>query len=583
MIFTGETPARSFAAKIEDFKQQRIQPLHEKIVKEFQSEGIDQGSCGYDTVAAIFQGVSAADSMDSTHGVLFDGILEFEELSKELSNLVITACTERLGKIATCTGQSNFHEAQVQLKCVEQFLDAIRVQTVRNPKLLSTDQELKKQQSALERARQNNVLKRFRFTSSEVPRCIELLNEQLVSDYITFEASWKALEQTLQHEVGELTALTSKQYSNLEEKDIQRVFEVSSGIIRFGSEGDSLLDKHCTSHQFRSMVGEAPHNLSAFVKKLMAGYESQLKNFVQLADLCKTVQKLSVVLQDPGLQCWSDAKLFIEKCSKISQRSEKAMQSVQEAISTVKQFDIKRYDQTAAKKLTETLCHLRKQENQVNDFDESDPSSEDSETGKYQAVLAQLSAQIQGTGKLQVKIESDYKIDRESFQQLCAAMTNCQEFESDSALREIASQERSKAEKNVLQVVNSVVSTFRKLVQDQSFQDIDILVSTGLQIDSIFYDSFKSCFPTNKALVQHFGEAFKCLLDEKHKSFPRRRDVKEYAQGMIDIRQISTAVSNVSLPEVRSTGDNMLKDIINKLPGNVQLFELVCNPNDSII
>jgi hypothetical protein len=47
---------------------------------------------------------------------------------------------------------------------------------------------------------------------------------------------------------------------------------------------------------------------------------------------------------------------------------------------------------------------------------------------------------------------------------------------------------------------------------------------------------------------------------------------------MIEIRQISTAVSNVSLPDVRSEGDSMLKDIIIKLPGNIQLFELVCDP-----
>jgi hypothetical protein len=103
-------------------------------------------------------------------------------------------------------------------------------------------------------------------------------------------------------------------------------------------------------------------------------------------------------------------------------------------------------------------------------------------------------------------------------------------------------------------------------------------VSTGLEIDSIFYDSFKNCFPSNKALVQHFGETFKSLLDEKHKAVLRRRDVKEYAQGMIDIRQISTAVSNVSLPDVRSEGDSMLKDIITKLPGDIQLFDLVCGP-----
>jgi hypothetical protein len=73
-----------------------------------------------------------------------------------------------------------------------------------------------------------------------VPRCIELLNDQLVRDYNTFEASWKALEKTLKHEVVGLTALTSKPYSSLEEKDIHRVFEVSSGIIRFGSEDEAV-------------------------------------------------------------------------------------------------------------------------------------------------------------------------------------------------------------------------------------------------------------------------------------------------------------------------------------------------------
>jgi hypothetical protein len=579
-MIMGETQAKHFAAKIEDFKQHHIEPLYSRIVKEFQSEGIDQGSSGYSKVAAMFQGVSTADSMDSTHSVLFDGLLQFDELSKELSNLVITACIDRLSRVATCTGQSNFNEAHDHLECVSQFLDAIKDQTsVRNPKLLTTVQEYKKQQNALERARQNNVLKRFRFTSSEVPRCIELLNEQLLHDFLAFEESWKALEQTLQHEVGQLTALISKPFSNLEEKDIQRVFEVSSGIIRFGNEGKTLLDKHCTSHLFRSMVGEAPHHLSSFVKKLLGGYESRLKNFVQLADLSYTVQKLSVLLQDSGLQCWNDAKPFVEKCSKISQRSEKAIQSVQEAILTVDEFDITKYEEASVKKLTETLSHLRLQKKQVGhdcDFEDSDPSAGDS--GKYQAVLAQLSTQIHTTGKLQVAIETDFKIHRESFEQLCAAMTNCQVFESDSALRDIAAQERTAAEKRLFQVIDSVASAFRSLVHEQNFQELDVLVSTGKELDSIFYDSFKNCFPLNKPLLQHFGDSFKSLLDEKQKSFSSRHDVKNYAHGMIDVRQISTSVSDVSLPEVRSAGDNILKSLIANLPPSIGLFDLVIDP-----
>lgn len=579
----GETQIKHFSAKIEEFKQQHIEPLYNGIVKEFQHEGVDQGSSGCAKVAAMFEGVSNADSEDSTHSVLFDGIIPFDELSKELSNMVIVGCTERLQKVATCTGQSKFPEAEVQLECVTMFLDAIKGQTsARTPNFLRTVDEHTRQKSALERARQNNVLNRFQFTSSEVPRCIELLNDQLVRDYNTFEASWKALEKTLKHEVVGLTALTSKPYSSLEEKDIHRVFEVSSGIIRFGSEGRSLLDNHCTSHQFRNMVGEASHNLSSFVKKLLQGYENQRRNFERLADLSNMVQKLSVNLQDPGLQDWSDAATFVEKCSKISQTCDKAIQSVQEAISTVKEFDIKKHDQAAAKKLTETLTHLRKQENQEGqegDFEVSDPT-EDSQTGKYQAVVAQISAQIYSTSKLLVKIESDHKIHRESFEQLFAAMTNCQVFEADSALREIAERERSAAEKRLLQVISSVASTFSSFVKEQNFQELDVLVSTGKDLDSIFFDLFGTCFPHNKALLHHFGEAFKILLDDKQKSFPRRRNVKDYAHGMIDIRQISTAVSDVSLPEVRQIGDSMLKHLIasDKLPQSIDLYALVFKP-----
>ncbi len=572
----GETQTKPFATKVEDFKKQHIESLYSRIVKEFQSDGIDQGSSGYAKVAAIFQGVSTADSMDSTHSVLFEGMLPFDELSKALSNLVITACTDRLTRVATCTGQSNFNEAQDHLQCVSQFLVAITDQT--NPKFNTIVQEYDKKKNALGRARQNNVFKSFRFTSSEVPRCIELLNEQLLDDFLVFEESWKALEQTLQHDVGHLTAIISKPHSNLEDKDIQRVFEVSSGIIRFGNDGKALLDKHC-SHPFRSMVGEAPHNLSSFVKKLLGGYEFRLKNFVQLADLCHTVQRLSVFLQDSGLQSWSDAKFFVEKCSKILQRCEKAIQSVDQAILTVDEFDITKYEETSVKKLTETLSRLRKQEKQAGhdgDFEDSDPSAEDSETGKYQAVLAQLSSQIRTTSKLQVAIEKDYKIHRESFERLCSAMTNCQVFESDTALREIAAEERTAAEKRIFQVIDSIASAFRSFVHEQNFQELDTLVSTGKELDSIFYNSFKNCFPLSKALLQHFGESFKSLLEEKQKSFSSRHDIKDYAHGMIEVRQISTSVSDVSLPEVRGAGDNILKGLIANLSPKIGLFELVC-------
>jgi hypothetical protein len=387
----------------------------------------------------------------------------------------------------------------------------------------------------------------------------------------------EALERTLNSEVLELTSLTSK--PNLDKNDIARVFEVSSGIIRFGSEGKHILEQF-TSHGFRSMVGAAPHSLSSFVKKLLHNYELQLKNFLQLADLSSTVQQLSVFLQDSGLHCWSDAKAFAEKSSKILQRCEKAIHSVQEAISTVKEFDIKKCDQNiAAKKLSETLSHLRKQEKHAGYEVELDDSAEDSNTGKYQAVVAQLSTQIQCTSKLQVKIESDYKIQRESFEQLFAAMTNCQVFETDEVLQEIAARERTAAEKRLLQVISSVASSFSSFVKDHNFQELDVLVSTGKELDSIFFESFGRCFPLNKALLQHFSDAFKYLLDDIQKSFSRRRDVREYAQGMIDIRLFSTAVSNVSLPEVRSAGDSMLKDLITtKLPVNMKLFELVSDP-----
>jgi hypothetical protein len=576
MMIMGETQTKHFATKFEDFKKQHIESLHSRIVKEFQSDGIDQGSSGCAKVAAIFQGVSTADSMDSNHAVLFEGMLPFDELSKELSNLVITACTHRLLLVATCTGQSEFDEAQDHLECVSQFLAAITDQT--NPKLKTIGQDYEKKKNALGRARQNPVLKRFRFTSSEVPRCIELLNEQLLADFLVFEESWKALEQMLEHDVDELTKIISKPLSNLEEKDIQRVFEVSSGIIRFGNDGKALLDKHC-SRQFRSSVGEAPRNLSSFVKKLLGGYESRLKNFVQLADLSHTVQRLSVFLQDSGLQSWSDARTFVEKCSKLFQRSEKAIQSVQEAILTVDEFDITKYEETSVKKLTETLSRLRKQEKQAvhdGDFEDSDPSAEDSETGKYQAVLAQLSSQIRTTSKLQVAIEKDYKIHRESLERLCSAMTNCQVFESDIALREIAAEERTAAEKRIFQVIDSIASAFRSFVHEQNFQELDALVSTGKELDSIFYNSFKNCFPVSKALLQHFGDSLKSLLDEKQKSFSSRHDIKDYANGMIEVRQISTSVSDVSLPEVRGAGDNILKGLIANLPPKIALFELVC-------
>jgi hypothetical protein len=159
-------------------------------------------------------------------------------------------------------------------------------------------------------------------------------------------------------------------------------------------------------------------------------------------------------------------------------------------------------------------------------------------------------------------------------------MTNCQVFEADSALREIAERERTAAEKRLLQVISSVASTFSSFVKEQNFQELDILVSTGKDLDSIFFDLFGTCFPHNKALLHHFGEAFKILLDDKQKSFPRRRNVKDYAHGMIDIRQISTAVSDVSLPEVRQIGDSMLKHLIasDKLPQSIDLYALVFKP-----
>lgn len=574
----GESQS-NFASQIEDFKEQHIKPLHSKIVNEF-SEGIDQGSSNGQKVAAMLKGVLQADLAESTD-VLFDGILQFEDVSKDLTKLLVTYCRERLEKVATCIGQLNFSEAQEQLVCVKEFLEAAPQDQLagKDPKYTATREEHRKQQSALDRARQNNVLNRFRFTSSEVPKCIELLDEQRLKDYTTFEASLDALEKTLTHENSELTALTSKPLEKLQMKDVQRIFEVSSGIIGFGSAGKDIIGSFA-SHCFRSMVGEAPHSLSSFIKKLLGGYEVQLKNFVKLADLSNDVQKLTVFLTDSGLHCWSDAKAFVEKSSKILQRCEKAIHSVKEASSTVKEFDIKKCDQTfAAKKLTETLSHLRKQERQSGHDCDLDDSAEDSETGMYQAVVAELSTQIHATSKLQVKIESDYKIHRDSFEQLFAAMKNCQVFEADEAIREIALRERTAAEKRLLQVINSVASSFSSLVREQNFQEVDVLVSTGKELDSIFFDSFGSCFPLNKALLQHFGDAFKSLLDEKQKSFSRRRDVKEYAHGMIDIRQISTAVSNVSLPEVRSVGDIMLKDLITtKLPANIGLFELVSDP-----
>jgi hypothetical protein len=571
MKIIEETQAKCFAAKIEKFKQDHIEQLYAKIVAEFQ-DGIQEGLSGYPKVAAIFKGVSDADSMDSTHSVLFAGILQFDDLSKDLSESVISSCKEKNCIAATYTGQSNFPQAQEVLECVGQFLDAIRGEsTARNPKLLATIEEYNKQKSSLERARQNNVLKRFRFTSHEVPKCIELLNQQRLSDYGTFEASWKALEATLLHENAELAALTSKTYPELEDKDIQRVFEISSGIIRFGNEGESLLENHCSSHLFRSKVGEAPHSLAAFVKKVLCGYESQLKNFVHLADLIVMVEKLKVKLQDSGLQSWKDATIFAEKCSKIVQRCEKAINSVQEAISTVKEFDIKKNDQVQVKKLVDTLSHLRKQEKQSGqdtcDYD-ADVNSEDADTGKYKAVLLNLKSQICSTEKLRAKVESDHKIQRDSFEHMFSAMTNCRLFESDVKARD-------EAEKFLLKEINGVLGTFSRLLDEQNFQELDILVTTGKELDSIFFDSFISCFPKNQSLLRHFADAFASLLSSIKQSLTQRRDVKEFAQSMIGIRQLSTSVSNVALPEVRQLGDSMLKDIISKLPATIDLFDLV--------
>jgi hypothetical protein len=99
------------------------------------------------------------------------------------------------------------------------------------------------------------------------------------------------LEKTLTHENSELTALTSKPLEKLQMKDIQRIFEVSSGISGFGSAGKHIIGQFA-SHCFRSMVGEAPHSLSSFVKKLLGSYEVQLKNFVKLADLSNDVREV---------------------------------------------------------------------------------------------------------------------------------------------------------------------------------------------------------------------------------------------------------------------------------------------------
>jgi hypothetical protein len=562
-----------YTLKFEDFMQQSILKLQERIVQDFQNAlSSDASVSGPKKVDEMLCGVLQAEKQ----GVKFcngASVVQFYEIKDELLTSVITACYDRLEKAATCTSQSIFDQAHFHLSCVTQYLATIKHDIRKN----DIEESLVDQKASLLSARESQLHKIFQFTTREVPECKRLLEMQRQVKHMDLAKSWVKLDSALNSKLQEINDLTSTVMENLEmgkikEIRFRQVFEKSSGIIQFGSDCKELLQNHCTHADFRRKVFSAAENLSLFAKKLLDGFDKQLRLFNQLADLGNTAHKLIEIWNCEDLCCWRDAESetfpkLLQRCSDIEKNSKEADERICKfCVTDAKEFDMKKHDQAETKKFIETLSHVRRQKKGG---------------GEFEDVCALLRTQIDATGSLQVKIQVDYKIDVVSFEQFFAAMKNCQEFESVDELRTNAMKQRTEAEDRLRLVTKKeVLGSFLELVKVAKFDSnhVDALASTGNSIDNIFYDSFKNCFPDDTALMQHFKQELLSRLQEKKEKILSQTVVKEIAQGMIAISNISTAVSSHLLPEVRSEGEKILKHTINNLPQGVGIYALVCDP-----